>query len=278
MNAASVREALAVARARGVDRLDAQLLLAHVLERPRTWLLAHDDAVLTAAQAAAFSAAVARRAGGEPLAYVIGAKEFHGLVLQTRRGVLVPRPDTETLVDWAIELLRESFTGVASPRVADLGTGTGAIALAVKRAVPSARVTAIDKSPDALALATANAAALGLAIECLEGDWWDAVGARCFDLAVANPPYIAEGDPHLQALREEPRMALVSGSDGLDAIRRIVAGAGARLAPGAWLLLEHGHDQAAPVAAMLQRAGFAGVQSRDDLAGIVRCTGGRCPT
>jgi release factor glutamine methyltransferase len=271
----TVRQALAEARAAGVDRLDAQLLLADGLQQPRSWLLAHDDAVLTPEQSAAYRAALARRAGGEPLAYLVGEKEFHGLTLQVDPRVLVPRPDTETLVDWAIEWLATRLADVAHPRVVDLGTGSGAIALAVKQAVPRAAVVATDSSPGALAVAQSNARRLGLDVECVGSHWWQALGEWRFELALSNPPYIAVSDPHLRALGREPQGALVSGADGLDAIREIAAGAAARLAPGGWLLLEHGHDQAQAVHELLAAAGFEDVQSRRDLGGIVRCTGGR---
>jgi release factor glutamine methyltransferase len=251
------------------------LLLAHVVGRPRAWLLAHDDTVLSDDESAAYRALLQRRAGGEPVAYLVGSKEFHGLTLQVRAGVLVPRPDTETLVDWAIAVLRGPLASHVAPTVVDLGTGSGAIALAIKHAVMSAHVTAVDVSADALEVASGNARRLGLSVECRHGDWWSAVGGRRFDLAVANPPYVAQDDPHLDSLQHEPRLALASGSDGLDAIRRIVADAPAALAPGAWLLLEHGYDQAEAVRGLLDAAGFAAIETRDDLAGIPRCTGGR---
>jgi len=270
----SVSDALAAARACGVDRLDAQLLLAATLQRSRAWLIAHDDAALSDAQASAYAVAVQRRASGEPLAYLLGEKEFHGLSLQVGPDVLVPRPDTETLVEWALGLLDGDFAALQQPRVVDLGTGSGAIALALKHRVSRAEVAAVDASEAALTVARANGERLALPVEWRHGDWWGAVPGRRFDLAVSNPPYIAEGDAHLAALTHEPAMALTSGPDGLDAIRRIVAGAAEQLAPDAWLLLEHGHDQAARVAALLAAAGFELVQSRKDLAGVVRCTGG----
>ncbi len=269
----TVASALAEARARGLDRLDAQLLLAHVLQRPRSWLLAHDTDALAPAQADAYAHAVARRAGGEPLAYIVGHKEFHGLTLAVDASVLVPRPDTETLVDWALEHL-DAGQALA---VVDLGTGSGAIALALKHARPAARVHAVDASAAALATARGNAQRLGLDVAFHLGHWWSPLAGRRFDLVVANPPYIAEGDPHLPALHAEPAMALTAGVDGLQAIRDIVTGAGAHLAAGGWLLLEHGHDQAEVVAALLQAAGFGRVSSRTDLAGVPRCTGGRWP-
>ena len=272
---ATVAGLLAEARARGIDRLDAQLLLAGVLSQPRTWLIAHDDAPVGAEQATCWRQQLDRRAAGEPLAYILGEKEFHGLVLQVDPAVLVPRPDTETLVDWALDLLRGPLGAVKTPRVIDLGTGSGAIALAVKRAHGAADVTAIDASAAALSVAWRNAQRLGLPIKLRAGDWWGAAESRRFELALANPPYIADDDAHLAALAHEPRTALAAGADGLDAIRCIVAGAPAHLAPGGWLLLEHGHDQAPDVRTLLERAGFADVQSRADLVGIDRCSGGR---
>ncbi len=271
----TVAQALLEARAAGVDRLDAQLLLAQQLGQPRSWLLAHDDVRLNPEQAGAYRSALARRAADEPLAYLIGEKEFHGLALRVDASVLVPRPDTETLVDWAIELLATDLAPLAAPRVLDLGTGSGAIALAVKRAVARAQVQANDASTAALATAESNAHRLGLDVGFGHGDWWRGLGERRFDLALSNPPYIAEGDPHLPALSHEPRMALASGRDGLDAIRQIVAAAPVHLAPGGWLLIEHGHDQAASVQALFAAAGFGPIQSRLDLAGVARCTGGR---
>jgi release factor glutamine methyltransferase len=270
---AHVADALRAAKALGVDRLDAQLLLGEVLGRPRSWLLANDDAPLAPAQARRLAAWLARRAEGEPLAYLLGRKEFHGLMLEVGPQVLVPRPDTEVLVDWALELA----PAAAEPqRVLDLGTGSGAIALAVKHARPHAEVTAVDASADALAVARRNADQLGLPIELLQGSWWQAVPGRCFDLVLSNPPYIAGDDHHLQALTREPLMALTPGGDGLQALRDIVRDARAHLAPGGWLLLEHGHDQADAVTGLLVAAGFSSVSTRSDLAGHARCTGGRC--
>jgi len=271
----TVTQALAAAQALGLDRLDAQLLLLLALGRPsheRAWLLAHDTDALTPTMEARFLALAQRRAAGEPLAYLSGVKEFYGLPLQVDARVLDPRPDTETLVDWALDCLRD----MAAPQVIDLGTGSGAIALAIKHTRPDAQVTAVDASADALAVAGANAQALKLAIELRQGDWLDGVAAR-YDLVVSNPPYIAEGDPHLPALQHEPRQALTAGRDGLDDIRTIVAQAPAHLQPGGWLLLEHGWDQAPAVRALLQGAGLTEVQSHRDLAGIERCSGGRLP-
>ena len=262
----------------GLPRLEAQMLLLHALGQPpqaRAWLLAHDDAALPADAATRLHALATRRLAGEPMAYLTGEKHFHGLRLQVDARVLDPRDDTETLVDWALALLPAD----APRRVLDLGTGSGAIALAIAHARPQARVTAVDASADALTVARANAGQLGLAVTLHHGDWLAPVAGERFDLIVSNPPYIAEGDAHLPALAHEPRSALVSGADGLDDLRRIVATAPAHLAPGGWLLLEHGWDQAAAVRALLADAGFAQVQSRRDLAGIERCSGGcHCPS
>jgi release factor glutamine methyltransferase len=277
MSPETVRAALAAARAAGVDRLDAQLLLAWHLQRPRAWLIAHDEAPLTAPAAAAYANDLARRAAGVPLAYLTGEREFHGLSLAVTPAVLDPRPDTETLVDWALDLLATDLAACPAPQVVDLGTGSGAIALAVKRACPRAVVRATDASADALAVAQANARRLGIDVAFAQGDWWHAVGAPPVHLALANPPYIAEGDPHLASLGHEPMHALVSGADGLEALRRLVAGAGPHLAPGGWLLLEHGHDQAAPVQALLAAHGYEALAERHDLAGHLRCSGGRRP-
>ncbi len=257
----------------GLPRLEAQMLLLHALGQPpqaRAWLLAHDDAALPADAATRLHALATRRLAGEPMAYLTGEKHFHGLRLQVDARVLDPRDDTETLVDWALALLPAD----APRRVLDLGTGSGAIALAIAHARPQARVTAVDASADALTVARANAGQLGLAVTLHHGDWLAPVAGERFDLIVSNPPYIAEGDAHLPALAHEPRSALVSGADGLDDLRRIVATAPAHLAPGGWLLLEHGWDQAAAVRALLTDAGLTQVQSRRDLAGIERCSGG----
>jgi len=263
-----VGAALAWARERGLARLDAQLLLAHRLQRSRSWLLAHDDADLDAAEAG-FVADVTRRAAGEPLAYLVGEREFHGLRLAVTPAVLVPRPDTEVLVDWAIELLAET----GRPQVLDLGTGSGAIALAVKHRCPQAEVTATDASAAALAVAAGNARQLGLSVQLLHGDWWQPLAGRRFDLVLANPPYIAGDDPHLAALGYEPRSALTPEGDGLAALRAIVSGAPEHLQPGGWLLLEHGFDQAQAVQALLDARGFVSIHTRRDLGAQPRCTG-----
>ncbi|MBL8325354.1 MAG: peptide chain release factor N(5)-glutamine methyltransferase [Rubrivivax sp.] len=261
------------ARGLGIARLDAQQLVAHHLGRQRTWVLAHDDEVLAPPLLHALDEALARRADGVPLAYLVGEREFHGLMLQVDPRVLVPRPETEGLVDWALE------AGAAAPhrRVVDLGTGSGAIALALKRRRPGWEVTASDRSADALAVAEANARRLALPVRWVSGDWWQPLRGEAFDIVVSNPPYVASDDTHLVALRHEPGSALVAGADGLLDLRHIIAGSPAHMAAGAWLLLEHGFDQAEAVRALLGQAGFEAVQTRPDLAGVPRCTGGRRP-
>ena len=274
----TVAAALAAAQALGLPRLDAQWLLAHRLQQSRTWLLAHDDTPLTEPVAQAYAVDCRRRAAGEPLAYLLGEWAFCGLRLRVSPAVLIPRPETELAVDWGLELLAGSSGGDVAPQVLDLGAGSGAIALALKHRWPAAEVTAVDLSADALAVARDNALRLGLAVAFIQGDWWQPLAGRRFDLVVANPPYVAEADPHLAALRHEPLSALTPGGDGLGALERIVAGAAAHLNAGAWLLLEHGHDQDAAVRAQLAAAGFERIESRADLAGLPRCSGGRRPS
>ncbi|MFD0667709.1 peptide chain release factor N(5)-glutamine methyltransferase [Ramlibacter sp. MAHUQ-53] len=269
----NLARALARAAALGLDRFDAQLLLLHALGRPahdRAWLIAHDTDDLPPPAQAAYEALCLRRAAGEPVAYLVGEKEFFGLPLAVDRRVLVPRPDTETLVEWALEVL----AGRPGPAAIDLGTGSGAIALAIAHRRPQARVEAVDRSEDALAVARANAQRLGLAVDFRAASWLEGAG-RGYDLVVSNPPYIASDDEHLAALVHEPLSALASGADGLDDLRAIVRQAPAHLAPGGWLLLEHGWDQAGAVRALLEGAGFTQVQSRRDLAGIERACGGQ---
>ncbi len=269
---ATVGAAQAWAERGGLPRLEAQLLVLHSLGRDpqdRAWLLAHDDAPLDAPQWERLHAAVRARLDTVPMAYLLGEREFHGLRLQVDARVLDPRPDTETLVDWALDLGPQLPPGP----ILDLGTGSGAIALALAHAWPEAQVWAVDRSPEALALAMSNAQRLGLALHGLVSDWFGQITGD-FALVVSNPPYIAESDPHLQALRHEPRQALVSGPQGLDDLQRLIRAAPAHLRDGAWLLLEHGHDQADAVCGLLREAGFAQVQSRTDLAGIRRCSGG----
>lgn len=282
MNQPTCAQALAEAQALGLERLDAQLLLLHALGKPedaRAWLLAHDTDVLPDRAAEDFLAMCQRRATGEPLAYIVGHKEFFGLDLQVDARVLVPRPDTETLVDWALELLK--LPGMASaPAVLDLGTGSGAIALAIAHSLQTegrrGKIMAVDASADALEVARGNASRLGLGLDFIQSHWLDEVSGH-LHLIVSNPPYIASADPHLEALAHEPLAALAAGPDGLDDIRDIVRQAPGHLLPGGWLLLEHGYDQAEAVCALLAQAGFVQVQNRLDLAGIARCSGGLWP-
>lgn len=274
---ATVADALAAARALGVDRLDAQWLLAHHLGQPRSWLLAHDTDALPAEVAGAVLADLQRCASGVPLAYLTGTREFHGLALHVTPDVLDPRPDTEILVDWALELLGGELAVVEKPQVVDLGTGSGAIALAVKRGCPRATVRALDASAAALAVARANGERLGLAVDWLGSDWWSGLPPPPVHLALSNPPYIAAGDPHLPALRHEPIAALTPGGDGLAALAAVIAGAAGHVLPGGWLLLEHGHDQGEPVRRLLSAGSFECIGTRRDLAGHERCSGGRRP-
>ncbi|MBS7779386.1 peptide chain release factor N(5)-glutamine methyltransferase [Acidovorax sp. CCYZU-2555] len=270
----TLQQALHQAQQAGLSRIDAQLLLLHAIGRPdagRAWLLTHDTDALTPEQQQTFDALAARRLAGEPVAYLTGRKEFYGLALQIDARVLDPRPDTETLVDWALEVLADR----TAPRIVDLGTGSGAIALALQRQRPDASVWAVDASADALAVAAGNAQSLGLGVQFAQGSWLQALAPdQRFDAIVTNPPYIAADDPHLAALTHEPLSALASGADGLDDIRAIIEQSPAHLAPGGWLLIEHGWDQAPAVQDLLRAAGFSAVQSRNDLAGIARCTGG----
>lgn len=263
--------------AQGLDLLDAEWLLLHVLghnDRNRAWLRGHADDALTPEQLQTYALACRRRLNGEPLAYITGERGFYGLRLAVDARVLDPRPDTETLVEWALDVLH----GVPAPHVADLGTGSGAIALALQHHRPDARVLAVDASAAALAVAQSNARRLNLPVVFALGSWLTPLtpdtAPEGMHLIASNPPYIAENDPHLPALRHEPREALTSGADGLDDIRHIVAHAPTHLRPGGWLLLEHGHDQATAVQALMRVRGFQQVQSRNDLGDIARCTGG----
>ncbi len=267
--------AAAAQRLRGEEaRLDAEVLLLHVLGKPRAWLYAHADDALPAAQQAAFDALVQRRVAGEPVAYLTGSRAFWSLDLDVSPATLIPRADTERLVELALERLPPG-----QPRqVVDLGTGSGAIALAIARERPQAQVVATDASAAALAVARGNAARNRIAnVEFVEGFWFAAVPGRRFDLIASNPPYIAAGDAHLEQgdLRFEPPGALASGVDGLDDIRVIVAAAGTHLRDGGWLLLEHGYDQGPAVRALLQAADFVGVATWQDLAGHDRVSGGQ---
>ena len=270
----NIAQALAQAHGLGLDRLEAQTLMLHALGRDRhdrAWLLLHDTDEPSLSILKAFNALVQRRLHNEPIAYLTGSQDFHGLNLAVDPRVLVPRPDTETLVDWALSLDLEQAN------VLDLGTGSGAIALALKHARPSWNLSAVDASADALLVASANAQRLGLEIVAYLGRWCAPLVGQTFDVIVSNPPYVADGDTHLSQLLHEPLSALVAGKDGLDDIRDIVLQAVHHLKPGAWLLLEHGFDQAQAVQDLLANQGLVSVQSRQDLAGILRCTGGQWP-
>ena len=256
--------------------LDAQVLLAHVIGRELSWLYAHPEHQPNAVQCEDFDGLVARRHDGEPVAHLTGQREFWSLKLAVDANTLVPRPETEHLVEAALAL---DLPGNA--KVLDLGCGSGAIALALASERPAWAITATDRSTMALDVARRNAEALDLArIRFIEGDWYEPLSpGESFDLIISNPPYIAAADPHLERgdLRFEPRGALVSGEDGLDDIRIIIDGSAAHLAPRGWLWLEHGHDQGERVAELLQGAGYDRASHQRDLAGHVRCTGGRAP-
>lgn len=277
-NHTTIAALLSDAQRHGLSRLDAQLLLGELLGRSRTWLLAHDDAIVEPVQTEAYAVWCRRRLAGEPAAYLIGWREFHGRRFQVGPGVLVPRPETEGLVDWALDVLHGWRASRPSPVVVDLGTGSGAIAVSIALAWPRAEVMATDRNGRALAIATANARQLGARIATASGSWWSALPAsKRVDLALSNPPYVAADDPHLRALGAEPRSALTPGPTGLEDLRAIVAAAPHRLQPGGWLLLEHGHDQGAAVRHFLLTAGFIQVETRQDLAGLDRCSGGQWP-
>jgi len=274
----SIADALRWATSAGIDRLDGQLLLLDAVGRPnhdRSWLVAHDDQRLQAPEVGTFEALVARRLAGEPLAYIIGVKEFFGLSFGVSNAVLIPRPDTETVVQWALQTINALETDASTPHILDLGTGSGAIALAIKSQAPQCLVTAIDASATALAQAARNGQQLGLDVTWRQSDWFASVDHLLFDVIVSNPPYIAANDPHLRDLRHEPLSALASGADGLDDLRHIIAHSGPYLREGGWLLLEHGYDQAKPVAELLKAAGFKAIGHQTDLGGVTRCTGGR---
>ena len=264
-----------LARARDlIDPADAALLLAHALGKPRSWLFAHADDLLGEADAARFDALLARRVAGEPVAYLTGSRGFWTLDLAVTPATLVPRPETELLVELALARL----PAVAPVRVADLGTGSGAIALALAEERPRAHVVATDASPEALEVARGNAVRNRIGNVAFRlGSWLAPLAGECFDLIASNPPYIADGDPHLSQgdLRFEPAMALSCGPDGLDAIRIIVRDAPACLRPGGWLLLEHGWDQGEAVRALLAEAGFVDAATARDLEGRDRITLGR---
>lgn len=263
---------------------EARLLLGHVLQKPLAWLLAHDDEVLDEAGLSAFKTLVTRRAAGEPVAYLLGYREFFGREFLTTPATLIPRPETELLVERVIEKVSlkvgdgETAIKHKSRRILDLGTGTGCIAITLALECPGVLVCAIDASKAALDVAQSNAQRLNANVRFLHSDWFAAVGGEKFDLIVGNPPYIAAEDAHLLQgdLRFEPPAALASGADGLDAIRHIIATAPAYLNSAGELWLEHGYDQAEAVRELLDSAGFVHIEQYGDLAGIVRVSGGVC--
>jgi len=276
-----VRDLVSLAQGRGLPRIDAQMIALVALTKSpgdRAWLLSHDTDTVSPDVLARWNGLLERRLDGLPMAYLTGFQEFFGLKLTVGPGVLVPRPDTEALVQWGLDCLQAESADSSAVSALDLGTGSGAIALAIKSHARGTQVAATDASEVALEIARRNAEALGLDLELIAGNrasWWAPVNRRSFNVIVSNPPYIEDGDSHLEALQHEPPCALTSGSDGLDDIRQIIEGAPLHLSPGGWLLLEHGYNQAEAVRELLIKRGFSDVTSRMDLAGIERCSGGR---
>ncbi|QKK03109.1 MAG: peptide chain release factor N(5)-glutamine methyltransferase [Pseudomonadota bacterium] len=257
------------------SRLEAELLLAFVLGRSRAWLYAHGDAALSADQARRFAELVDKRSAGRPIAYLLGQREFYGRQFQVDDAVLIPRPETELLIELILDLPLPD-----NARVVDIGTGSGCIALTLAAERPNWQVTATDICLEALAVAERNRQALRLeSVRLLEGDLYQPLRSQQFDLVVSNPPYVADGDPHLEQgdLPSEPRLALSCPDRGTAILRRLADGAHEHLLPGGWLLVEHGHDQAAFVIELLHRSGFERVRSVDDLAGIARVALGLRP-
>jgi len=268
-----------LSRASDEPRREAEVLLGAALARPRAWLLAHpDERILDCEATDRYEALVTRRALGEPVAYLLGEKEFWSLPLAVGPGVLIPRPETERLVECALARLSTD----RPCEVLDLATGSGAVALAIATERPLARVVATDLAEAAVDTARRNAARLGLAerVEVRAGPWYEPVAEQRFDLILGNPPYIALDDPRVEpgVRRYEPAQALFAGADGLDALREVVAGAPRHLLPGGWLAVEHGDQQAADVRALFEAAGFEAVRTHPDPAGRERCTEGRRPT
>jgi release factor glutamine methyltransferase len=253
-----------------LDAFEARILLSHALQLSRVQLITQSERVLAVQECAAVAALFNRRLQGEPIAYILGEREFFGLPLHTTPDVLIPRPETELLVELALERVTDKA------RVLDMGTGSGAIAIAIAHIRTDAIVTALDASEAALGVARLNAERHRAAVRLMHSDWYRELGNEQFDMIVSNPPYIVAGDPHLPQgdLRFEPVDALTDHGDGLTAIRTIVAGTSAHLVPGGWILMEHGYDQALQVRELLIRQGFRDVQSWQDLAGIERVTGG----
>lgn len=252
-----------------IAALEARILVAHALQLSRVQLITQSERPLAAEEAEMLSKLFQRRVNGEPIAYIVGEREFYGLMLHTTPDVLIPRPETELLVELALERLPPDA------HVLDLGTGSGAIAIAIAHIRPDASVTALDFSEAALAVARRNAARHGVNIRFLQSDWYQALAAEQFDVIVANPPYIVAADPHLSQgdLRFEPTSALTDHADGLSALRKIIDGAPRHLVEEGWLLMEHGYDQATQVREMLATQGWRDAQSWKDLAGIERVSG-----
>lgn len=273
MSGVALSEALRTARER-IDAVDAQVLLRHVIARDGAYLMAHPEITLSPAELRSFTALVDRRVKGEPVAYLTGEREFYGRPFKVSPAVLIPRPETELLVDLALERVPREATA----RVLDLGTGSGCIAIAIASERPNAKVLAVDRSPEALAVARRNAVDLRVGnVSFLQSDWFEGLARENFEVIVCNPPYVAHDDPHLKEgdVQFEPRAALAAGPDGLDAIRRIIGQAARFLVQGGWLLMEHGYDQAAAARSLFQSAGYSEVLSASDLAGIERVTAGR---
>lgn len=271
--APTIREALDAAQ-QATDRIEARVLLREVLNQSDAYLLAHGDDTLTAGQAQQYVALVVRRVAGEPVAYITGRREFHGREFVVNPSVLIPRPETELLVELALQRL----PAAAPARVLDLGAGSGCIGISIAAERPQAQITLIEASEAALEVARGNAAQWApVNTTLLHSDWYAAIGNERYDLIVANPPYVAEGDAHLEQgdLRFEPRTALAAGVDGLNDLQRIIAQAPQHLREEGWLLLEHGFDQAVACAWLLEAAGFADVFNAPDLVGIPRVSGGR---
>jgi release factor glutamine methyltransferase len=256
-----------------LDPLETRILLSHALGLTRVQLITRSEHVFTADEAQRLSALFQRRIDGEPIAYIVGEREFFGLSFDVGPDVLIPRPETELLVELALQHLPQDG------RVLDMGTGSGAIAVAIAHARPDAKVMAVDVSDAALAVARRNAARHGANVVFLQSDWYQALADQQYDVIVANPPYIVRDDAHLSQgdLRFEPIDALTDHADGLSALRTIIGGARIRLAPGGWLMMEHGYDQASRVRGLLAAQGFAEVQNWKDLASIERVSGGKAP-
>jgi release factor glutamine methyltransferase len=251
---------------------EARVLLAHALHADRAWVIAHGNDAVEQRQEQEIVGLFARRRAGEPVAYLTGEREFYGLSLEVNASVLIPRPETELVVDQALAMLRDR----TAPRIVDLGTGSGAIAVAIAHERPDAEVWASDESTAALAVASRNVSRHAVAVRLVHGDWFAALGGERFDVIASNPPYVPEGDPHLGAgdLRFEPKAALIGGSDGLDCIRTIASAARTHLVPGGWLIFEHGYDQASACVQMLAQLGYTGISDETDLAGLPRvCRG-----